>query len=317
LKNLRSVRTFLAFACLSLPQFSSAYSESWTESAPLKYTVSSPGILDINGIVFANGQFVAVGSNGTILAANDTMTVAGPVLGNFTQIHVSKPITQSGDYKADLIAIAANNDGVLVAVGKAGAVAFSPMKRNGPTVASIMRSDITASDDWEAPVAFTPADLLGIASDGTQFVAVGTNNTIVSSLTGANWTPQSSGFNPAAGKDSFVFRTISWTRDDFVLVGTYTGPLNPITGQKLPPGSPRSMTVTATSTDGKTWTPQLTGFVSTVYCTAGTGIVTNDAGANLFVVVGSNGTAGFAATSTDIKTWIPFASVTSVERGGV
>jgi hypothetical protein len=113
-------------------------------------------------------------------------------------------------------------------------------------------SGSTTSTIWTLANSSTTNDMHGIAWSGTNLVAVGDNNTILTSSNGLNWTLQSSGiFN--------YFYNTAWLGTHFAAVGQ---------GNQI-----------VTSPDGVTWTPHVYGSYNPL-C----GIAKSD---NVYVAVGS------------------------------
>jgi hypothetical protein len=129
----------------------------------------------LKGIVYANSQFVIVGSSGTILTSPDgavwTLRTSG----------VSR----------DLYGVSASGS-LFVIVGDSGTILSSP---NGAT--------------WTKRTSNTTAMLTGIAYNGTTFVAAGMASAIVTSTNGTTWTARTLGSSTdlngiAWGNNKFV-----------------------------------------------------------------------------------------------------------------
>ena len=133
---------------------------------------------------------------------------------------------------------------------------------------------------WVIQSSGTNNDLHGISWNGSQFVAVGGNGTILASSDGVNWTAQSSG-------SSYVLNDIAWSSSQFVAVG--------------------GNGVILTSPDGVSWTARSAGITSYSY----NAITWNG---SQFVAIGGNGTI---LTSPDGMTWTAQSSGTINDLHGI
>lgn len=114
---------------------------------------------DINRVVWAGTQFIAVGTNGTILTSSDGKTFQQRSSGTTTALY---DVAGSGN--------------TFVVVGTNGTILTSP--------------DGVA---WAPQVSGTVNSLYGVVWSGNRFVAVGADGIILTSLIGTVWTPQVSG----------------------------------------------------------------------------------------------------------------------------
>jgi len=145
------------------------------------WTPGSTGTnVDLWGVAYANGQFVAVGENGTILVSPDGMAWG----------------TRNSGRSEALRGVAYGN-GQLVVVGGSG---------------TILTSQDAAT--WTARNSGTTEDLYGVAYGAGQFVAVGGGYTILTSPDGVVWTKRASG-----GGAGLTFTSVAYGGGRFVAVG--------------------------------------------------------------------------------------------------
>ena len=148
--------------------------------------VASPTTVRLNEIVFANGQFTAVGGNGTIYTSPTGVTWTKRSTG-FDRFADLNSVTWAGNQ--------------FVAVGS---TAFT----SEPTL-------IATSPDGTSwtPVANTlKKELNGVAFSGSTLVAVGRNGAIATSANGTTWSLKASG-------TTLDLHGVIWARNQFVAVG--------------------------------------------------------------------------------------------------
>lgn len=201
----------------------------------------------------------------------------------------------------DLLGIASDGAGTLIAVGKAGAIEYSV---NGTT--------------WSAATSGVAYDLLAVTHAAGLFVAVGFAGTIVTSPDGVTWTVRASNVTN-------VLNAVSYGKSKFVAVGssgvelvsgdgvTWTRP----TTTGLPVTNLRGIAVSATtyvavgdpgsggtpntyaSSDGVAWTAH----ASSMYGEASSGVVYLGDG-NFYLL----GVDGSVARAADGASWSPVLS---------
>jgi uncharacterized repeat protein (TIGR01451 family) len=132
----------------------------------------------LNGITFGSNQFVAVGANGTVLTSTNGTAWTTQ---NSTNVNTLNDVTFG--------------NGLFVAVGNGGIVLTSPNGTN-----------------WTQQT-FSNPNLEGIAYRTNMFVAVGTGGAIWNSPNGTNWTGQNSPI-------SSTLTAIAYGNGMFIAVGT-------------------------------------------------------------------------------------------------
>ena len=257
--------------------------------APLTITVAAPlpatGALDgwnwrdplpqgntLNGIVYGNGRYVAVGINGVIVSSGDG---------------VSWTDRKSGT--GNTLNCVTFGNGLFVAAGNNGTVLSSP---DGSL--------------WTQRSSGTPANLSGAAFGGGELVLVGDAGTILTSVNGADWSASlsgtTSGLNAVAyGNGSFVVGA----KGGLYLVSGDTQIWKKVAGQApndiiaLAYGNGRFVSLVdncfvAISLDGGVWSsPVQIGYDSQSKIAFGNGVFVS--------VSGKNGTT---ETSNDGVSWI-------------
>ena len=122
------------------------------------------GARDIRGIVFGEGQFVAVGAGREGIAPSPVILMSSNGGATWTE--------RAAPPGSETLNAIAHGSGLFVAVGDGGHIITSP---NGII--------------WTARTSGTSEQLLGVAW-GEVFVALGSNRTVLTSSDGATWTPQ-------------------------------------------------------------------------------------------------------------------------------
>jgi hypothetical protein len=138
--------------------------------------------MDLYGIYFASGRYVAVGANGTMLTSTDA-----------TQWTAINPVTsanlRSVSFGTPVVTATAAAAATWVVVGDAGVVATSP--------------DGLA---WTAQAPIAASNLTSVVH-GTQFIAVGAGGLIFTSVDGVAWQPAVS--NTSANLHAVTFTLLS------------------------------------------------------------------------------------------------------------
>jgi hypothetical protein len=277
---------------------------TWTWRNPL------PTGNNLSGIAYGNGQFVAVGDNGTIVASADgvswlrnesgtTNSFMGIAYGNgqFVAVGWDNPLSQA--------AIMTSTNGVdwLQRPSGAGPL-YGITYGNGRFVAVGWRVVVTSFDgvNWLAssvdPISIVGTRLYGVAYGKGKLVAVGELNNLASdvypllltSADGANWVE-----NQWSGVFDML-HGITYGNGQFVAVGSYYNGANyPYTSEIL------------TSTDGVNWVLRQSGITN--------GLSGIAFGNRLFVALGG----GAILTSTDGATWSQRANAAAgyVDLSGV
>ncbi|MHA2254423.1 MAG: WD40/YVTN/BNR-like repeat-containing protein, partial [Candidatus Kariarchaeaceae archaeon] len=165
-----------------------SYSDSVGSSVLGPWTQQTAGLPESSS--FANvahdgTQFVAVGAFGKIIASTDAVTWTQRITG------FEGPLESNRDI------IYAQSKFVVVGLG-----------------GRILTSADASSFSWTAQTSNTPNKLNAIEYDGSQFVAVGDNGTIVTSPNAITWTVQSS-------PTLTTLWDIVWNGSQFVAVGAY------------------------------------------------------------------------------------------------
>ncbi len=172
-------------AALPSPAHAAGDATNWTFRNPL------PTLNYLYGATFAQGQFVAVGDQLTILTS-----------ANGTAWNQSLFSYSDGYTDISLNAVAGNSS-LFVAVGYTsdesdfGTILTSP---NGKT--------------WTSQNSTVQENLYGVATNGTLFVAVGDEGSIVTSPNGVTWTAQNS-------TASVVLNGVAWNGTLFAAVGDW------------------------------------------------------------------------------------------------
>ncbi len=154
-----------ALSAFPAPAHAAGDAGNWTFRNPL------PTINGLNGVTFAQGQFIAVGDHLTILTSANG-TAWNPSLFSYPD----------GLTDANLEAVAGNST-LLVAVGDT----------NDSNYGTILTSP--DGKIWTAQNSTVQEDLYSVATNGALFVAVGQTDdfgTIVTSTNGVTWTAQNS-----------------------------------------------------------------------------------------------------------------------------
>ena len=242
-----------------------------------------------SGLVFANNQFVGVGSRGNIVKSTNngtswqvctsgvTLNLAGVIYGNSLYVAVGDTGTivtstnatswtqRTSGTKRCFHNVAYGNS-LYVAVGDTGTI-------------------LTSLDGiiWTQRTSGTAYDLYGITFANNQFVSVGRTGTILTSPDGITWTNHSIGI-------VYTFYNIAFGNNIYVVVGTGA--------------SGATNTLVYTSPDGVTWTDRtaqgITGFQNCYALTYGAGY---------FVTANIDGTIFISANSG--YTWQPVQYLSS------
>jgi hypothetical protein len=237
----------------------------------------------LNGVTWGNGQFVAVGDQGTILTSADAITwnaAASPTRdalnavvwqnGLFVAVGAGGTIVSSSDgqswspqasgitnwYGGGLQTIAYGNDQFV-----AGGIVYD--SSDHPTTAICTSPD---GLNWTLRNAGTSWTLTGLAYGNGRFVGVGMEGIVLTSTNGVDWT--SAGYVPCRG-----FEGLAWVGNQFVAVGA-AGTIS-------------------TSVDGVSWTQRNSGGPWSLF---GVGY-----GDGLFVAVGES---GVVLTPDESDVWI-------------
>jgi hypothetical protein len=222
----------------------------------------------LRGVVYANGLFVVVGQNGTILTSSSgtawTSRTSGTSVALFGITYANGLFVAVGDGGA----VFTSPDGVTWASRTTGVVStlYSITYGNGLFVAVGYNGAIFTSPDgvtWTSRTTGTDNALIGATYANGLFVVVGRNGTILTSSSGTAWTSRTSGI-------SGYLRGVVYANGLFVAVGNET---------------------ILTSPDGVAWT----------YRTGGTDIILyNVTYANgLFMIVGDSGAVIRIAYTSD------------------
>lgn len=207
---------------------------TWNEGAAL-------GLADLHGVTFGT-SFLVVGSGGTMFSSADGIA--------WTALNSGIP--------ADLnAAVYGNGNTSYLAAGAGGVILLSTDEMK----------------TWTQPLTSTSNDLYALAYNGSLYLAVGANGTLITSYDGMSWTTRYS------GTSSHLYG-VTYGNGLYVAVGA---------GGTL-----------QTSTDGITWraaTSQTTLDLKGVAY-----------GADIFVAIGA---AGALLTSTDGITWTPQTPIAS------
>jgi hypothetical protein len=239
-----------------------------------------------NGVTWSGTQFVAIGSDGTILASPDGITWTSRTSGMLTVVLYG--ITWSGTQFVAVDgaygAIFTSPDGVTWTARVSGTTnpLFSIVWSGTKFVAVGWDGTILTSPDginWTSRISGTLDILQGVAWSGTQFVAVGRGGASLTSPDGVTWTVHASGAN---------LNSVIWSGTQFVAVG-WGGAI-------------------LTSPDGINWTSHFSGTSDTLLGVAWSG--------TQFVAVGGSGNTGTIFTSSDGITWTQQASGTSNALSG-
>jgi len=138
---------------------------------------NSPTSNALYGVTYGNGEFVAVGAKGTVLTSSDGANWA-------LQAVTANP-------QLDLKGVAYNGASMFVAVGAAGTLVAS--------------ADGGATWTSQAPIA--TGNTLNAVTFGKQFVAVGDNGAIFTSLDGLTWQSQTA--TPAAFENLYAVKSFT------------------------------------------------------------------------------------------------------------
>ena len=207
----------------------SAAGAIFTSSDGSKWTsLSSKTGNNLRSMASSGSQWVAVGSNGTILTSNDGGAEWSP---------------QSSGSGANLASVVWSGSRY-VAVGAAGLHGTILTSSNGTTWSTI------------GGLGSGELILLGLTWSGSQFVAVGTapaGGAILTSPNGSTWTS-----NPSAA--SAALRGVIWSGSQFVAVGDYATILFSTDGKTWTP--PSGLIPTEKSLYGVVWSPQKKLFVA-------------------------------------------------------
>ena len=177
----------------------------------------------VSRLIFAKGNFLAVGTNGLLLRSADG--------GNWSRRNANTDQHLSG--------ITVGN-GTLVAVGNSGTIITSPdglvwTRRFSPTANHLFGitwesnrfvavgnsgTIITSSDgaNWSVEYADTLNPLLHVAAGNGLFVATGVGGIILTSPDGSTWTTRINGIGGA------TLYSVSYGNGKFIITGTPVGP---------------------------------------------------------------------------------------------
>jgi hypothetical protein len=256
----------------------------WTSASGIDWAPVTGITADFESVIFANGQFLAVGDEGEIFTSPDGLAWT----------------PRNSTVSSRLIAAAYGN-GRYVVVGTRGRVLSSSTGVN-----------------WTKENSGTPDRLESVTFGNGLFVAVGENGTTLSSVNGATWFRRSQGSTrdldgmvlgngliAVAGKGGNVLTSINGS--NFVEQSTgVTNDLHGIgwgNGLYVGVGEPGAI---ITSPNGVQWTPRASGSVSSLKSVA--------SGAGRWVAVG---TQGEIVTSTDGTAWTPQFSPTANDLNSV
>lgn len=218
------------------------YAAAWTQELPTSFDANGRTFNGIAPLNTANTTYGIVGDNGVVYTSSDS--------------GVTWTSRTSGSTNAGY-SIASDGTTNVVLVGGSGTIATSTL------------SNLATWTQVSSQVVF----LYGVVWTGSQFVAVGATQTIITSPTGATWTARTANVTG-------ILRGIARLGSTLIAVGT---------------GG-----VITTSTDGVTWTARTSGTTSTLF-----GIGTSG---SLAVAVGAS---GVIRTSTDGITWTTRTSGTT------
>lgn len=298
---------------------------SWDQQPGLTYwiffqagstvTAAAPGVPLIFDVQSPRVVFPLV--NGTqyafVMNATDRDSRAGPSTAVMTQTPRPSGATWTSGSSLgpeNLNGVAYNPTlNKLVAVGNAGTIfggAFNYTSTNPPGVTA-----------WTPPTSIPAgfqSDLSAVTFDGNQFIALGTDGSILKSPDGNTWTAATS--VPSGGMNSIAFGSVSgavvyvavgnggkiFTSADLVNWTTVSTTGSDLYNVSFPNGSfvaTGASGTLLTSTDASLWTPQISNTPNALRgATYGTG---SAAGASAsYVVVGDSGTI---VTSTDLTIW--------------
>ncbi|HYF91610.1 MAG TPA: S-layer homology domain-containing protein [Symbiobacteriaceae bacterium] len=305
---------FLALSLL-LPTGAAAAQHPWKWANPL------PTGAELNGIIYGDGQFVAVGTGATIISSPDgttwtarsagtDITLQGVTYGNGRYVAVGGNSTAPGQW-----VIATSTDGMdwqPVASGSGytlGAIAYGGDRfvAVGSQLAACGEAGgivLTSVDglSWEEETWDGAPPLLSVAYGGGRFVAVGPcDPTIVTSADGAAWTTT---YDMPSG--IWNRRAVAYGGGRFISAAQFGPTLQSADGlhwtEQAPPqytqviryAGGRFISSVGASLDGVNWTPPDTQSLPM-------GFALHDVvfGGNTYVAVGAN----LLATSTDGLTW--------------
>ncbi len=194
---------------------------TWTQE-----DVSDSLTVPFTGVLYANGQFVAVGFN-QVMSSTDGVNwsalstgpsgITGPTVDLYNTAYGNNLYVTVGTYN---ISTSSQEIEYL------GLIATSP-----------------DANTWTI-LPYTSNYLSGVTYGAGQFVAVGREGAILTSSDGATWTSQSAA--QLDTNETPYLISVLYAGDQFVATGNYVG-INPSTGFLL------------TSPDGKAWTMQSTG----------------------------------------------------------
>ncbi len=237
------------------------------------------------GVAWTGTQLVAVGESGTIVTSPDGAVWAAQGSGTSAWLYAvcwtGAQLVAVGDTGAvvtspDGVAWTPRSSGFAGALaGVAGTTAQVVAAGNPSTVMTILSSPDGVT--WtQHLVASSGGWFAGLASSGSQFVAVGVVGAAYTSPDGLAWTPRASGV-------SQDFYAVLWTGSQFVAAGE---------GGAI-----------ATSPDGVIWTPRSSGTAAVLRGVAATG--------SQLVAVGAAGTIvtnACSASSYPYAVWLPVVS---------
>jgi hypothetical protein len=206
--------------------------------------------VSLNGVIYANNQFVAVGNNAVMYSSDginwhslptQPQGITSPTVDLFNVTYGNGLFVTVGTYNTSTSSQEITYNGL---------IATSP---NGST--------------WTI-LPYTSNYLSGVTYGGGQFVAVGREGSILTSPDGTTWTTQTAA--PIANSTLTPYLiSVIYTDSQFVAVGNFVG-ANPSTGFIL------------TSSDGKNWNMASTGTTSDLYGIS-YGVVS---GVGIYVAVG-------------------------------
>jgi len=282
---------------------------------PLIFDAQSPRVV----FPLANGTQYAF-----VMNATNQDSSAGP--STPVQLAVPRLAGASWTPGAPLGSAPQNLNGVAYSPNLNRFVAVGNLAPGTPPTPTIFAGDFNYTSTNPNPpgvTAWTPAtsvpsgfvsDISAVVAAGTQFIALGTDGSILTSADGNTWILSANPV-PSGGMNSIAFGSVSGA-PIYVAVGNggniFTSPdlvtwtKAPTTGNDLYNVSFPNGTFIATgasgtlltSTDASTWTPQISNTPNALRgATFGTG-----SGGAYYVVVGDSGTI---QTSTDLTTWNP------------